>query len=49
MINGLFYNFITKLLIVIIEHVNTQDMKYTEDILLVELLLKKKVSLSTLS
>jgi len=43
MINRFFYNFITKLLIVIIEHVNKQDMKYREEILLVELLLKKNV------
>lgn len=49
MINRLFYNFITKLLIVIIEHVNKQDMKYREEILLVELLLKKERALSPLS
>jgi hypothetical protein len=42
MINGLFYNLVTKLLIVIIEHVNKQDMKYRQEILLVELLLKKE-------
>jgi hypothetical protein len=34
---------------VIIEHVNKQDMKYREEILLVELLLKKERALSPLS
>ncbi len=51
MINGLFYNLVTKLLIVIIEHVNKQDMKYRREIFISRALIEKRrrVHLSRLS